>query len=193
MAIKNLENLLSDYEQKRRKAEMELEVRKQKLYKEYPELEDIDRELNKIAINKTKAILKGEKNINELDIEISNMKNKKEKFLKSKDIDNAFFEPRYECKICKDTGYVREADKTVMCSSLKQRLLNLSYNQSNLSDIKKENFENFNSSLFSDEINVNKYKIKCSPRTNINNIRKASEKFIEKFDDLEEKNLLFVG
>ena len=80
-----------------------------------------------------------------------------------------------------------------MCNCLKQKLLDLSYNKSNLSDIKKENFDNFNLSLFSDEINTNKYKIKCSPRTNISNIKNACLKFIENFDNLEEKNLLFIG
>ena len=80
-----------------------------------------------------------------------------------------------------------------MCNCLKQKLLNMSYNKSNLSDIKKENFENFNINLFSDEINTQKYKIKCSPRRNIINIKSACIKFIDNFDDLNEKSLLFVG
>lgn len=193
MATENLENLLSEYEQKRRKVEMDLEERKLELYKKYPELEELDDDINKLAISKTKAILNNKKNIKEIDIEINNLKNKKQEFLKNKKIDLELFKPEYECKICKDTGYIREADKTVMCACLKQKILNLSYSRSNLSDIKKENFNNFNSNLFSDEIDLNKYKIKCSPRTNINNIKKASEKFIDNFDDLEEKNLLFVG
>ena len=42
-------------------------------------------------------------------------------------------------------------------------------------------------------MNIDKYKFKISPRKNINNIRKASEKFINNFDDINTKNLLFSG
>lgn len=193
MSTKNLEILLGEYEQKRRRAEMELEKRKTELYIKFPEIEAIDDKINQIAINKTKAILNNKKNIEQLNLEISDLKEKKKQFLKNKNINDDFFEPKYDCKICKDTGYVRNEEKTIMCNCLKQKLLDLSYSISNLSDIKKENFENFNINLFSDEINLNKYKIKCSPRTNIKNIKIACEKFIENFDNLDEKNLLFVG
>lgn len=193
MTTNNLEILLEEYERKRRKAEMDLELRKNSLYEKYPELEKIDDEINKKAIEKTKAILNSQDNINQIDIEIFDLKNKKQDFLKRNNIDENEFKPQYECEICKDTGYIKEANKTVPCNCLKQRLLNLSYNQSNLSDIKKENFDNFNIDLFSDKIDIDKYKIRCSPRTNIENIKKASKKFIDNFDDLEERNLLFVG
>ena len=194
MAIQNLETLLSEFEQKRRKAEMDLENRKEELYKKEPELEEIENQINQFAIAKTRAILNSQKDIKQLDLEMANLKEKREKLLKTKKIDSAIFEPQYECNNCKDTGYVQDANgRSIMCNCLKQRLLDMSYNQSNLSDIKKENFENFNLELFSDEIDVKKYKIKCSPRKNISNIKKACEKFIDNFDKLEEKNLLFVG
>jgi len=57
MTTKNLENLLTEYEQKRRKADMNLEERKQELYKKYPKLEEIDDEINMLAISKTRSIL----------------------------------------------------------------------------------------------------------------------------------------
>lgn len=194
MANKNLEVLLSKYEQKRRKAEMDLEKRKEKLYQKYPTLENLDAQINNLAISKTKAILTNKKNIEILDLKISELKNKKIDFLKKEKIDIKIFEPNYECIICKDTGYVQDKDaKSIMCNCLKQKLLDLSYNKSNLSDIKKENFENFKEDLFSDEINIKKYRTKCSPRKNIISIKNACLKFIENFDNLEEKNLLFLG
>ena len=194
MATNNLESLLSEYEQKRRKAEMDLETRVEDLYKKFPELENIDDKINKISINKTKAILNKHNNIAEMDTQITELKKQKKEFLDKNNINLEFFEPNYECKICKDTGYVQDTyNKSVMCNCLKQKMLNLSYNKSNLSDIKKENFENFNINMFSDEINIQKYKIKCSPRQNIINIKNACMKFIESFDNLEEKNLLFIG
>ena len=194
MADKNLENLLSEYEQKRRKAQMDAEESLAKLYEQFPGLEEIDDELNKYAISKSKAILSGKNDLKEYDSLINALKKKKENFLQEKQIDINLYKPKYECKDCNDTGYIQdENNKSIMCHCLKQRLLNLSYNKSNLSDIKSKTFDNFNLNLFSDEVNAKKNKIKCSPRQNILNIKNASIKFIENFDDLEEKNLFFCG
>ena len=194
MADKNLESLLSEYEQKRRKAQMDAESRITDLYKRFSNLEKIDDEINKYAISKSKSILKGKNDLQEYDKLIENLKKKKQKFLKDNNINIDLFKPNYECKACNDTGYIQdENNKSVMCHCLKQRLLNLSYNKSNLSDIKNENFDNFNLNLFSDEVNVKKYKIKCSPRQNIINIKNASQNFIDNFENLGEKNLFFCG
>ena len=184
MANKNLENLLTEYEEKRRRSEVELEVRKSKIYKKFPRIEQIETELNKIAISKTKAILLGKANVEELEKKYLELKAEKEEILKK---ENIKLERKFDCNICKDTGYIQNnGTKTVMCNCLKQRLLNLSYNQSNLSDIKNDNFENFNCNIFSDEGNR-------SPRKNINHIKNECLKFVENFDNLETKNLLFTG
>ena len=42
-----LNSLLKEYEQKKLKAELDLDIRKQNLYKLIPRLEEIDNELNK--------------------------------------------------------------------------------------------------------------------------------------------------
>ena len=194
MADKNLESLLSEYEHKRRKAQMDEESRITDLYKRFSNLEKIDDEINKYAISKSKSILKGKNDLQEYDKLIENLKKKKQKFLKDNNINIDLFKPNYECKVCNDTGYIQdENNKSVMCHCLKQKLLNLSYNKSNLSDIKNKNFDNFNLNLFSDEVNVKKYKIKCSPRQNIINIKNASQNFIDNFESLGEKNLFFCG
>jgi DNA replication protein DnaC len=184
MANKNLETLLVEYEEKRRRADMELDSRKQEIYKKFPRLEEIEDELNKISINKAKAILIKQQNIDSLEQKALSLKNEKELILKNENID---LSKKYECEVCKDTGYIQKENcKTVMCNCLKQKLLNLSYNKSNLSDIKKDNFANFNSELFSDKGNN-------SPRKNILAIKKACMDFIENFDNLDTKNLLFLG
>ena len=70
MSTNNLESLLSEYEQKRRKAEMDLDERIENLYKKFPELEEIDDKINQISIDKTKAILNKQNGIEEMDKEI---------------------------------------------------------------------------------------------------------------------------
>ena len=91
-----------------------------------------------------------------------------------------------------DTGYITKNNyKSEMCNCLKQKLLNISFNKSNMSNLDKENFSTFNENIFSDEINIEKYNI--SPRQNIRNIKNRCIKFVENFDNPETKNLLFTG
>lgn len=195
MPNKDLENLLIEYEQKRRIAEIEAEKRKNKLYKNFPEVEKIDNKINKLTINKTKNILTKNILLNyEIEKEINKLKSEKNKIIEKENVDLELLKPIYECRICNDIGYIiNNNKKSEMCNCLKQRLFNISYNKSNLSNLKKDNFDNFNFNIFSNEVNVQKYKINISPRKNIENIKKASLDFIENFDNPETKNLLFCG
>ena len=144
MANKNLENLLNEYEQKRVYAETKLEVRKQKLYDDFPRIKYIDDTLNKISIAKVKAALFNPSVIQNFDEEVNALRDEKKKTYEKEDINKRYFSDIFECNICKDEGYIKDKHgKSIMCNCLKQRLLDVSYNLSNLSDIKRENFENF--------------------------------------------------
>ena len=55
----------------------------------------------------------------------------------------------YKCTICKDKGFLSNGNK---CNCLKQEIISSTYKMSNLSRIlDKENYDNFNLSLFSTE------------------------------------------
>ena len=60
-------------------------------------------------------------------------------------------------------------------------------------NLDKENFNNFNENIFSDEVDLSKYKLNISPRKNIINIRNKCIEFVENFNNLNQKNLLFTG
>ena len=192
MATNDLEVLLMEYEEKRKKAENDLEIRKENLYKKIPRLQEIEEKINQISINKTRDILLG--TINNYDKELNTLKKEKDIILKKNNIDESFLKPKYECEKCKDKGYIFYSNrKSEMCNCLKQRLINISYNKSNLSNLKTENFENFNINKFSDKVDLEKYKLNISPRENIKKIKQASMNFVENFDKNETKNLLFTG
>jgi DNA replication protein DnaC len=197
MATSDLDFLLVEYEQKKRNAEFDLEKRKEQIYRKIPRLEEIEKEINKISINKTKNILinKLTDSLNtELENKLLQLKQEKKDILKKENIDNEFFKPKYECEKCQDTGYISyKNQKTEMCNCLRQRIINISYNKSNLSNLQTENFKNFNINKFSDEVSIEKYGMNISPRTNINQIKKASIDFIQRFEDTNTKNLFFTG
>ena len=192
-----LNSLLKEYEKKKLQAEQDAENRKDTLYKKVPELANIEEELNSSAINMAKNILMNDNyNIRKEEFEnkIALLKLKKEQILKDLNIPSNYLKPNYECNICQDTGYITDENyKTSMCSCLKQKLLDYSFNKSNMSNLDKENFSTFNPNIFSDEVDVAKYKFNISPRKNILNIKDKCMEFVNNFDNPNYKNLLFVG
>ena len=58
MSSEILSTLLLEYDQKKRKAELDLEKRKSELYLKFPRLQEIETELNNFAINATKNMYK---------------------------------------------------------------------------------------------------------------------------------------
>lgn len=197
MSNEVLNSLLKEYEQKKLNAELDLDRRKQNLYKLIPRLEEIDNELNNFAINTAKNILNNSSNsstVENLKQRISDLKKEKELILLQNHYSLDYLKPFYECKICNDTGFILDNNyKTTMCNCLKQKLLDISFNKSNMSNLKKENFNNFNELIFSDEVDLAKYRFNISPRKNISNIKNKCIEFVNNFENPDYKNLLFVG
>ncbi len=195
MSNSNLKNLLSEYEKKRLNAIYEAEKRKEQIYKENPRLTEIDDILSKEAIRVSKLLIvsKDTSLLEELNKKILDLKNEKIKILNSIGKDINYLKPIYECSDCEDTGYITKNYNTTICHCLKQKLFNIEYNKANIYNLEKQNFNNFSSNLYSNEVDEKKYNSKISPRENIEKIKKLCLNFIENFDNEEEKNLLFTG
>ena len=192
MSNEILSSLLKDYEKKRLHAQLELEERKQSLYLKLPRLKEIEDELNNCAINTAKNILnKKSSSLDNLNDKINLLKKEKEEILKNNNLDISYLQPYYYCKHCNDTGYILDDNyKTQMCNCLKQKLLNISFNKSNIT---KDTFDDFNENLFSSQIDLAKNKHNISPRSNIIYIKQKCEEFVNNFDNPKYKNLLFTG
>ncbi len=195
MSNEVLNSLLKEYEQKKLKAELDLEKRKETLYHSVPRLKQIEDDLNNYAISTAKNILNNnEFSLKNFQDKVSKLKLEKAEILNELNLSLNYLQPFYECKICNDTGYITNNQyKTTMCNCLKQKLLNDSFNKSNISNLDKENFSTFNENIFSDEVDLAKYKLNISPRKNIENIKEKCIDFVEYFDDPNQKNLLFTG
>ena len=195
MSNEVLNSILKEYEQKKLNAELDLEKRKKSLYEQVPRLEKIEDDLNNYAIMTAKNILNNfDYSISELQKKINILKLEKSEILNELNLPPDYLQPNYSCKICNDTGYIKTDNyKTKMCNCLKQKLLDYSFNKSNMYNLDKENFNKFNENIFSDEVDLSKYKLNISPRKNIINIKNKCMEFVENFDDLNQKNLLFTG
>ncbi len=195
MANEVLNSLLKEYEQKKLMAELDLEKRKIELYQRIPKLQKIEDDLNGFAILTAKdVLLHNLTSLDGLNRKIEELKYEKACILHDAGFSSDYLRPNYECSICNDTGYVsKDDDRTIMCSCLRQKLLDVSFNKSNMSNLDKENFDTFNECLFSDDVDVAKYHFNISPRQNIVNIRQKCLEFVQNFDDPNARNLLFSG
>ena len=193
-----LKQILREYDKKRNIAIQKAEDRKQELLKANPKLQEIDKELSLVSIQTSKAILTSnekdkEKLLNDLKKKTNALIKEKNNFIKELSKTNNYLNPHFDCNLCNDTGYISKSGKTTLCSCIKQKIFDIAYNKSNMGNLEKENFSNFNLRMFSDKANKELYKSDISPRENIELIKEKAITFIENFDDSNEKNLIFTG
>lgn len=193
-----IKQIAHEYEIKRNKAIEEAAIRKRELMAVNPRLQEIEDEIAKNSFEITKQlIVAGEKEkaslLQKLKKQNSALIKEKDSFIKNLSKDSNLFNPHFECKLCKDTGYIQKGGETVMCSCFKQRIFDIAYNKSNMGNLERENFSRFDLKVFSDKTDKEKYNSTVSPRENILLIKEKAETFINNFDDPEEKNLIFTG
>lgn len=194
MSNPTLKILLKEYEQKRLIAELELEKKLNDFFSNNPSISEINDKINRTSIEISKTILldKNSDKIKKLNVELDNFKKQRNSLLNKLNISDDFFRPNYSCKLCNDTGYLINNNK-VMCSCLRQKLLDIEYNKANISSLEYENFDNFDINLFSNIVDEKKYNSNISPKENLEKIKEISLEFIKNFDNPKEKNLLFTG
>ncbi|ONI46047.1 hypothetical protein AN641_02545 [Candidatus Epulonipiscioides gigas] len=189
MLTKNMQykQIINEFDQIRLSNLKEQKARQEKIYIEIPKIKQLDEELNQKGINFVKYILENKNDTKNYSKSFKShnaqLTLKKENLLVKNGYDKDFLTLKYRCNICKDEGFI----DNLPCSCFKKALINLAYKQSNLENLmKKENFDNFNFNLYSDEIVSY-----VSPRAHMEQIQKHMLAFIERFP--EYKNFIFQG
>lgn len=187
-----LRQILLKYERRRDNNDYALQRRKQEVYDKIPEIKKIDEEISKTGLKLTRAVLLDPKKREQLVLESKNnmdsLKKQKEEILSQYEIPLEYLELKYYCDSCKDKGFLSNGEK---CNCLKQEIINEAYKMSNLDRLlNKENFSNFDISIFSNAKSENST---ISPRENILTILSICENFVLQFENDNEENLLFYG
>lgn len=186
-----IENIMTEYNKKRLKAARDADLRKERLYEKISELGEIERELKLSSIKLSRLFLSNPENLNEqiekLKIKIEGLKKRRQEiYLKNKIPDN-YLEPQHECIKCNDTGYMPDGKR---CSCMNRQIINHLYTMSNMVHmLKKENFDSFDISIFSNDVYKGE---KFTPKQNMYNILETSEDFCINFHKTS-MNLLFYG
>ena len=175
----------------------------EEVYEKIPEMKELNNSTGSVAVSRYKESLKsGKLSINDLKNDIDGIKNKKEELLLSAGFPKDYMEITYDCKDCKDTGYI-DGKK---CHCLQLKIRKLLYAQSNLENIlSKENFENFSFDYYD-----NKTILPGQNMTNaayMEGVKRFCEKFADKYfkingskntvdtasDENDRRNIIFSG
>ena len=187
-----------EYDLKRQREIDVANMKKEKIYNENPKLAELEDKLNTLAIHSAKIILTSDEITRKIEQENLNSKllsiqKKIDNEFKKNGIDKESLKPKFECKICNDTGIVKEKNNISYCKCFMQRIINEVYSQSNIDKLSEENFETFDICYYSKKVDKQKYGIEKSPLENIEHIKKIALKFCDSIELKEQKNLLFTG
>ena len=194
MSLKNYQYdvIIHQLDMRRLHAKYMLDKRTEEIYNKCPEILDID---NQIAIQSAerarRAIMGDDTALQGLAEANRALAREKETILVKNGYPADYLSPRYECSLCKDTGYVNGE----RCSCFNKAVSNLIYSESNVREIiREENFDNFNYELYSDV--PDQYDVVSgtmrSPRDLIRDVVALAHDFIDGFDT-EYHNLLIYG
>lgn len=191
-------DILKKRDIKRQRKIDEAITKKKKIYAGYPKLEEIDNNINMMALNITRSIVASDEITRQVEqdnmkLKLDKLKKEKEKELKKIGLKQEDLEPNFDCKICNDTGVIIENNITSFCNCFRQEILNNTYKQSNIIKLEEENFKTFDSCYYSNKASKEKYGINKSPLENIEIIKKMSMEFCDNIKSEKQKNLLFTG
>lgn len=115
-------------------AEKRAEHTKEEVFRKCPQARELDRQIAGTGVQAARAVLKGGDVTAEMQkLRDTNLRLQAE--LQQLLTDNGYpadaFEPHYSCSLCGDTGYIEEDNRTVVCSCLKQTLVQLACDELN--------------------------------------------------------------
>ncbi len=181
-------DIMREYERKRIDAKNDLDERAESLYIKYPRIKAINDEISSYSIKSAKALILEDKgSIEDIKHELAQLILTKEHMLTEAGYDKDYLSLHYDCKSCKDTGFI-DGKK---CHCLQNKIIDALYNQSNIKEyLKKENFKQFNLDLY--DSNYIDPVLNISARENMSEVYKIAKEFTSSFDT-DFSNLFIYG
>ena len=189
MSLSNMQydEILREYDERQLQNKTLLAARTKEIYQKIPELLEIEHSIAEYSISSARKLLSGDSTaLDNLKHQIAKLRKRKITLLNNAGYPADYLSPIYHCPDCKDSGY----QDGKYCHCFIQRMLDITYNQSNIKDILAyENFSNFSFKYYSSD------KTDANGLTPLLAAQKAYENcqtFIKDFDN-SFSNLLFYG
>ncbi len=183
--------IMREYDRVRLNHKRDLDERVREIYNKIPRIKEINDSISSISVAGAKRMLLDNTGntlgIKDIKKEIEALSQEKASILRSNGYPEDYLSMRYTCNTCKDTGY----DGHNKCHCLKNAIIEILYQQSNIKDVlKRENFDSFSFSHYD-----NTTKDAATGMTaleNMHNVVKTCRTFIDEFDN-EYRNLYLYG
>ena len=153
--------------------------RRTHIYKHIPSYQEIEDSISSLCVAQGKKLMQGDDHaLAEMKSRLHDLSAQKKQLLKENGFPPDFLDPIFTCPLCQDTGY-RGSEK---CSCLKQKIIDLLYQQSNLSGLLlSENFSTLSYDYYEGE-DLRRFKAAAD----------AAQKFAQDFK-MDYQNLFFYG
>ncbi len=164
-------------DEKRTAALIEADHRRIELHSRFPRVAAIDAQIRGFSF---RAL--GGESIEKLRMESARLNQERENILAAAGYVSDYDEPRFECKICNDSGYEKGLK---VCSCVKKMIANSNYTESSLAKgLLGKNFDNFSLEYYSSE---------NGERAQMEKALKGCKKYAENFPDDDSCGILFTG
>jgi DNA replication protein DnaC len=191
----NWQELKREFQQRREKAIIERDIKKETVYKEIPEIKEIDKKIKELGIsasfNAIRQKLDGG-SLTAFESELNQLLDRKKQLLTSHGYPEDYLEIVYTCSNCNDTGFVIDSEGkpgVEPCHCYRQLLVERFYDVSNLNSDSRTGFEFFNVHYYSDIPNEDN----ITPHEQALRVRKKCLDFVNHFEEKDCLNLYFTG
>ena len=184
------------YEQRRDRALRAQEKRREEAFARVPALADLDAEIGTLGVRYARSILRDETtHMDDLAQQLANLKERRVSLLAQTGFPQDWLEPRWECSLCKDTGFVTlpEGRASVPCGCSRQLVLERLYQTSNLSRDPAIGFDQFVETFYPEESSREAYGVEGSVRAHMRAVRDRVLHFADAFEQPDTRSLYLYG
>jgi len=177
--------------ERRLNAEKAAERRKEEVYKRFPRVKELEKQISMGGIKTARAVLAGgdvEEAVSKLRDHNLAMQAEVKRILTDNGYPANYFEPKYFCKKCEDKGYYDINGKTVRCSCMKSALVTCACAELNrYAPLSLSTFESFDLEYYDKSINP---KVKTSPYEHMSKVFRFCQNYADNFSKNSESILM---
>lgn len=177
--------------ERRLNAEKAAERRKEEVYKRFPRVKELEKQISVGGIKTARAVLAGgdvKDAVSKLRDQNLAMQAEVRKILTDNGYPENYFEPDYFCKKCNDKGYFDINGKTVRCSCMKSALVTCACAELNrYAPLSLSTFESFDLEYYDKSINP---EVKTSPYEHMSKIFRHCQNYADNFSKNSESILM---
>lgn len=177
--------------ERRLNAEKAAERRKEEVYKKFPRVKELEKQISVGGIKTARAVLAGgdvKDAVSKLRDQNLAMQAEVRKILTDNGYPENYFEPDYFCKKCNDKGYCDINGKTVRCSCMKSALIACACAELNRNaPLSLSTFESFNLEYYDKTVDP---KLKVSPYDHMSRVLRYCQNYADNFNSHSESILM---